>query len=291
MLERFNFRLERRRKQAAYQEVVEAFQSDPIAAYGLYLLVNDSGLLSRRAQRRLRPFVENVEHRMQLTDDALKIKIPMDFDPITDVEHDTLTYVIAEALREFTRDIDSVKDKLLLAQMRGINSILERHASHTASISFEIDICAVVGKLLDRCAKGKKYQQPDGTSNIEDGDYFVVSRLRQFDTSFTKSYRDERNLKVGDIVECTTDWGRGYVTAFRLSGESNYTRIWSIHQVRKALTPDSALVIIHEKEGHFVSPLPHYRSAVNNFVELICTHDLDRSPDPTTYSPDYESAV
>ena len=288
---KLHFGLNRRRKKTAYREVVDAFHQDPIAAYGLYHLISDTGLLSASAKRQLKPYVTNVETRLTLSEDDLQIKLPMKYEPITDVEHDTLTFVIGEAIREFDKDIQSANETLLLAELRGINSILGKHSSHTASISHELDINILVRNLLLRCGTRKKYQRPDGTSNIEPGDYFIISRLRKADSFFTGVFREERNLDIGDVVEIKTDWGSGYATATRLAGQSNFTRAWTIHQVRRAIPPKGDLVIVHAKEGIFYVPKPRFKVSVDQFVKLICHHDADMSLDPTLYSPDYDSAV
>lgn len=291
LFERFSFSRKSKRQAAAYNEVIDAFHQDPIAGYGLYHLVNDSGLLSATSQHKLKPYVENVEKRIELDPKELRIQLPMKYVPITDVEHDTLTFVIAQAIREFDRDLDNTTDKLILPELHGVNRILKKHFRHTASISYELDVCSLVGKLLKRCGRRKKYLQRDGSSNIIEGDFFVLSRLRRQNDYFTLTYRNERSLKDGDVVEIATDWGNGYSGAHRLTGETHYTRPWTIHEIQRAISRDSDLVIIHEKEGHFVELLPRYQAAVHRFIQLIRAHDVDKSLDPAIYSPDYDSAI
>ncbi len=128
------------RQRVAYHEVVAAFHDDPIAGYGLFELLCDSHLLSARSQKALEPYVRNVDQRLALHEDDWKVRLPLKFEPITDQEYDTLTFVIAEALRELYRDLQSAHDDILIAQLRGINNTLQRHSHQTASISNEFII-------------------------------------------------------------------------------------------------------------------------------------------------------
>jgi len=68
-----------------------------------YHLLDDAGLISTDAIKELEPLITSIEQRLHLDDEASKIALPMPFEPLTDIEYDTLTSVIAQALREFAQ--------------------------------------------------------------------------------------------------------------------------------------------------------------------------------------------
>ena len=190
----------RRRQASAFREVVVAFQSDPVAAYGLFHLLKDADLLSRRQKIKLTPYLLNVENRLGLHPSELRIKLPMKFEPITDIEEDTLTYVIGRALQQFESSVSKADETILIAALRGLNGTLRRHSEQTASISQELDICNLLRTILAACAKKITYQRADKSFKVQAGDYFVVSNLKRSKTYFPVSHLTERNLSVGDVV-------------------------------------------------------------------------------------------
>ncbi|MEM6646389.1 MAG: hypothetical protein AAF730_09055 [Bacteroidota bacterium] len=278
--------LERRRKQeVARNEVLEAFYTDPIAGYGLYHLLRDAGLLSAAAQDELQPLVANAAHRLTLDEAALRIQLPMQFEPLTDIEHDTLTYVIARAIEELLRDLPSTDAPLRLAELKGLNTTLERHRDDTASFTHELRLADVLAKLVRCCGTAIDFERADRSVNVEVGDFFVVTDLKQARRRFIKAFLDERNMDAAEVLQVVDVWPHGYLRVERFGKQVAYSQEWFFQRPYRALPKEPTQAVVHRREGQLYRLSPGYAEAVARFIALYQQHQADHSPDPTHYRP------
>ncbi|GAB5521312.1 MAG: hypothetical protein RhofKO_35630 [Rhodothermales bacterium] len=278
--------LEQRRKQeVAHNEVLEAFYTDPIAGYGLYHLMRDADLLSEAAQEDLQPLVANAAHRLTLDEDDLRIQLPMQFEPLTDVEHDTLTYVIARAIDELLRDLPRADEPLRLAELMGINATLERHIEDTASFTHELRLSQVLSKLVQCCGTPIEFRRPDQSVNAQEGDFFIVTDLKQARRRFLKEFLLERDLEPGAVLQIIDVWPHEYLRVERFSKQVAYSKEWFFQRPYRALPQKPNQAVVHRREGSLYRLDARYENAVTRFIELYQQHQADQSPDPSQYQP------
>ncbi|MCB0717684.1 MAG: hypothetical protein KDD65_04525 [Bacteroidetes bacterium] len=276
----------RRRQQAARREVIAAFHSDPIAAYGLYELLLDSDLLSAGTQRLLMPYVQEVEHRMSLSDDELEIQLPIQITPITDGEYDTITAVIARALREFHDDLSNEADiRKLHAELRGVCDSLKRHQKHTASITYEIDPMELIRDVVGRFGKVRPRERKKIGPPLAVGDFAEMLNDNPIRRAFSQGLMNERDLGEGDIVVVDKLLESGYAVAKRIIGKSRYTVPWSIPKLNYNVSMNPNEVLLHRSEVRAIDVELPYRRLIDEFIELITIHIVDYSLDPARYQP------
>ena len=282
---RLLFGKKRAQQRAARQEVLEEIKHNPIGGYGLYLVLDDAGLISHEARDELAPLIARIEQRLHLPDEALKVVLPMPFEPVTDIEHDTLTSVIGQALREFARALPGLEESLRLVELFGINDMLKRHIKHTASIAYEVRLEQVLVPLLKHCGKHLPYYRPDRMTNAQPGDYFHVTRLKRSRQKFSRQFLEERSIQEGEVVRVAEVWEKGYLCAQRLSYTGEYSREWAFDSLDRKLPRGEHLTAIHKDEGVLYRLDTRYTGVVTDFIELYTAHREDRSDDPTQYRP------
>ena len=282
---RLLFGKKRAQQRAARQEVLEEIKHNPIGGYGLYLVLDDAGLISHEARDELAPLIARIEQRLHLPDEALKITLPMPFEPVTDIEQDTLTSVVGQALREFARALPNLEESLRLVELFGINDMLKRHIEHTASIAYEVRLEQVLVPLLKHCGKHLRYYRPDRTTNAQPGDYFHVTRLKRSRQKFSRQFLEERSIQEGEVVEVAEVWEKGYLCVHRLSYTGEYSREWAFDYLDRKLPRGEHLTAIHKDEGILYRLDTKYTGVVTDFIELYTAHREDRSDDPTQYRP------
>ncbi len=285
MIDRLLFRKRRAEQRAAKQEVLEEIRQNPIGGFGLYQLLDDAGLISRDAKKELKPLITSIEQRLHLDDEALKISLPMPFEPITDVEYDTLTAVIGKALREFARALPHLDEQLRLVELLGINDTLQRHVPHTAAIVYEVSLEQILHPLLLYCGKHLPFYRPDRMSNAQPGDFFRITELRRSKQKFSRKFIEERNIDEGEIVQVDEVWDKGYLRAQRLTRTSKYSREWRFDYLQRSLPNEEQLTAVHKDEGELYRLNTKYEGAVIRFIGLYQAHMEDQSIDPTTYQP------
>ena len=272
------------RQMAARKEVVEELRTNPFGGYGLYHLMNDAGLLSSSAKEKLQPLIENVEHRLTLTDEQLEIRLPLEFEPMTDVEYDTLTYVIAEAIREFIKDMPLDNERLMLAELMGLNDTLERHIGQTSSLRREMRLEEVMVALLRACGKGVASSRYE-TLDVREGDYFQMRQSARSNKWFPNEYIRERRMNPGEIVRIDRVLRKGYLLVTRLSYKAKYRRSWHLSRPRFRLRKDNKKAVVYFREGamHRIAFL--FQEHVARFASLYMEHGKDFSYDPKRYQP------
>ena len=285
MINRWLSRKKRTEQRVAEQEVLEEIRQNPIGGYGLYHVLDDAGLLSRRAKKELAPLIAGIAQRLHLDEESLKISLPMPFEPITDVEYDTLTFVIGQALQEFARELPHADEPLRLAQLLGINDMLERHVSDTAAITYEVSLEQILYPLLQHCGERLPFYRPDRRSNARPGDFFCVTQLRRSRQKFSRTFIEERNLQEGEIVQVEEVWDKGYVCVLRLMHTSDYSREWTFDYIQRKLPMERLLTAIHHEEGELYRMNTRYEGAVLRFIGLYQLHMKDQSIDPAKYQP------
>ena len=285
MIDRLLFRKKRDEQRAARHEVLEEIRQNPIGGYGLYHLLDDAGLLSRDAKKELEPFITSIEQRLHLDDEALKIALPMPFEPLTDIEYYTLTSVIAQALREFAQALPRLDEQLRLAELLGINDTLQRHVPYTASIVYEVSLEQVLHPLLQHCGEKLPFYRPDRMTNAQPGDFFRVTELRRSKQKFSRKFIEERNIQEGEIVQVDEVWDKGYLRAQRLTRTSTYSREWHFDYLQRSLPNEEHLTAVHKDEGELYRLNTRYEGAVARFIALYQAHMEDQSIDPAKYQP------
>ena len=282
---RLLFGKKRAQQQAARQEILEEIKHNPIGGYGLYHVLEDAGLLSKETKKELQPIIARIAPRLNLNEEALKITLPMQFEPITDIEHDTLTAVIGKALKEFGRAIPNLEDSLRLAELFGLNDMLERHLKHTAAIDYEVRLEQILVPLLKHCGKRLPYHRPDRLPNAQPGDFFHITMLRRSKQRFAKQFMAERNIEEGEVVQVDEVWEQGYLRARRLSYASTYSRAWMFEYLNRQLPQEGHLTVVQKDEGLLYRLNARYEKVINQFVTLYRAHLPDQSEDPTMYRP------
>lgn len=279
------FGKKRAEQRAARQEILEEIKQNPIGGYGLYHVLDDAGLISKEAQEELAPLIASIEQRLHLPDDALTITLPMPFEPITDVEHDTLTSVIGQALRNFAQELPDLKEPLRLAEFFGINDMLKRHRENTASMAYEVSLEQILVPLLKSCGKRLPFYRPDRMVNAQAGDYFHITQLQRSKQKFSRQFLKERNIQEGEVVQVEEVWEKGYLCALRLSYAASYSREWTFDYLDRRLPMDDLLTAVNKDEGVLYRLSKKYTDTVIDFIELYQVHLEDRSEDPTQYRP------
>ena len=282
---RLLFGKKRAQQRAARQEVLEEIRHNPIGGYGLYHLLDDAGLIAELDKEELAPLIARIEKRLHLPDEALKITLPMPFEPVTDIEHDTLTSVIGHALREFAQALPTLAEPLRLAELFGINDMLKRHVEHTASITYEVRLEQVLVPLLKHCGKRLPYHRPDRMPNAQPGDYFHITRVKRSKQKFVSSFLKERNIQEGEVVEVEEVWEKGYLCVRRFTHTAIYSREWAFDYLERKLPRDKHLTAINKEEGILYRLDTKYAGVVKDFIELYQAHREDHSEDPTQYRP------
>lgn len=285
LIKRLQLRKKRAEQQAARQEVLAEIKVNPIGGYGLYHLLDDAGLISEEAKEALAPLIARIEQRLHLDDDKLTISLPMPYDPITDIEHDTLTSVIGQALHQFAQHLPHLNEAQRLARLLGVNNMLQRHVPHTAAIAYEVGLEQVLYPLLQHCGDKLTYYRPDRMSNAQPEDYFRITGLRSSKQKFARPFLQERNLQENEIVRIKEVWEKGYLCVQRLSHTAAYSRAWTFYQIQHAIPQDDTITAIHEDEGDLYRVRPRHDDAVAQFIDLYRRHMDDRSEDPTIYQP------
>ena len=278
-------RAERRARAIAKNEVLALVRESPSAAYGLYCLLMDAELLSRSAKAELEPLMRKIEHRLTLGEEPLPITLPLPFEPLTDVEFDTLTLVIGRALKEFAHQLPTTDPDRRLPELLGLNALLRQHVQHTASLTYEVTLNALLEPLLRHCGDVFASNTPDGGSVVEPGDFFQINRPGRSKRHFYKAFLSERNLAQGSFVRIDEVWSHGYHRARFLLGGTQYSQAWVIEKVRRSVPQKGHLTAIHAKEGTFFRPHARYAAAIDDLIELYRAHTVDLSADPKTYQP------
>ena len=273
------------RQRAAHKEVVQVLYTSPIAGYGLYHLLDDAGLISNKAKVELEPVLLLIEERFKLDDSELDIRLPLKFEPLSDEEFDTLTYLIGELIRNFVEALPHNPVELTLAELRGINATLEKHIGQTSSLKRELTEEQVLFPLLRTW--GEKFRPHETYKNreIRPGDYFHVRNLARSMRWFPKKYVIERRLNRGEIVRVQEVWRKGYLRVQRLGYTARYTRKWGFYRARKQLPRDNRQAVVFHEEGQLYRLDPLFIKPVLNFTELFQHHSIDYSYDPDRYRP------
>ena len=275
----------RAEQRAAFREVLVEIRHDPMAGCGLYYLMDDAGLLSDKAKEALAPLIDGIEHRATLDEADLKIKLPMAFEPITDVEQDTLTAVIADALKTYARSLPRLDEREKLLELLGLNDVLRRHATHTAPLTFEIDLDDVLDPLLKHCGQRLRPYRKDRLSEGQPGDYFMATRLKARTRRFPRKYVAERDMEKNEVVRVEKIWQRSYFRVRRLSRRARYTRRWRLASAGTRLAKDDAVAVVHHEEGQLYRIDERYEAAVADFIKCFTLHLADQSANPFTYQP------
>lgn len=271
------------RRSAAKKEVIAELRQNPFGGYGLYYLMDDAGLISVNAKKELSPLMANVEQRMNLSDEDLVVDLPLKFEPLTDEEHDTLTYVIGETLRNFADNFHHLEHRLQLAAIIGISDMLEHHREDTASIDFEISLEELLLPVLKTSAKKVTYSQ--GLSNWAKGAYMVMRYMEMSGRLFPDLYIRERNTRENEIVQVSQKLGNGYVAVKRLNYTSNYSKAWNLKIVKFKSSRNNDLAVMHWREGPLYKLPTPFSEPIRRLVDLYLYHMIDKSYDATQYRP------
>lgn len=278
-------RAERRAREIAKNEVLALVRESPSAAYGLYCLLDDAGLLTPHTRAELAPLMRKIEHRLTLGEEPLPITLPLPFDPITDVEFDTLTLVIGRTMRQFAERLDQITPERRLPELLGLNALLRQHVQHTASLAYELALEDLLAPLLHHCGDAFTSHKPDGRSEVEPGDFFQIDRLDRSKKYFYAAFLTERKLGRGAYVRIDEVWSRGYHQARFLLGGASYSQAWFIEKIHRGIPKEGHLTVIHAKEGTFFRPHARFAAAIDDLIELYRAHTVDLSADPSTYQP------
>ena len=247
--------------------------------------MNDNGLLTDEAQEKLSPLVENVRHRLSLQDSDLKLHLPLKYEPLTDVEYDTVTYLLARAIKEFARDIQYVNDDLLLAEIVGLNDMMERHQPYTASIDIELRLEEILPHLFKRFARPQSFFRADQLPRADVGDYFAILDLEESRRRFPRDYIKERHLRQNEFVRVEKVLKRGFAYVSRLNYVGAYTQKWEFYEAGVIQPADPFSAIVYWKEGQLFKVDPRYQQHIDTFIANYLDHMTDRSVDPTHYQP------
>jgi len=274
------------KQKAAYQEVVEELRTNPIGGYGLYHLLDDADMLSKAAKKELEPLVIKVENRLRLKDEELIFELPLNYEPITDEEYDTLTFLIAELIRAFLDNLSHGSERLILAELMGINDTLERHIGHTSSLRRELSLEQVLVPMLHHC--GDVIHQERSRRRevyLRPGDYFHVRNLARSKRWFPGHYLAERRLNRDEVVRVDEVWHKGYFQARRINHSARYTRRWKFFRLRKKLPKDNDLAAVYLEEGRVYRLETKFMDPIYRFTQLFEAHAPDYSYDPDRYQP------
>ena len=271
---------------AAHREVVEELRTNPIGGYGLYHLMDDAGMLSKSAKKELEPLIIKVENRLRFKDEDLIFELPLNFEPISDEEYDTLTFLIAELIRKFVDELPHASERLRLAELIGINDTLHRHIGHTSSLRRELSLEQILAPILHHCGEVIK---PVGSRKIHvdlrPGDYFLVRSLARSKRYLPGHYLAERRLNREEVVRVHEVWGKGYFVAKRMNHTARYTRRWKFFRLRKRLPKDNTLAVVYAKEGRIYRLPTKFMDPIHTFTQLFEAHAPDYSYDPERYQP------
>lgn len=270
---------------AAQREVVEELRTNPIGGYGLYHLMNDAGLLSKAAKKELAPLIAKVENRLKFKDEELIFELPLNFEPITDEEYDTLTYLIAEVIRNFVDALPHASERLRLAELMGISDTLERHIGHTSSLRRELSLEEILIPILHHCGTVVNESRYGRNLSVRPGDYFHVRNLARSKRWFPKHYLSERRMNRGEVVRVEEGWPKGYFLAKRINHKARYTRRWKFFRIRKKLPKDNSLAAVFSEEGRIYRLETKFMDPVYRFIQLFEAHAPDYSYDPERYQP------
>ena len=270
---------------AAQKEVVEELRTNPIGGYGLYHLMDDAGLLSNSAKKELEPLVRKVENRLKFRDEELIFDLPLNFEPITDEEYDTLTFLIAEVIRKFVENLPHTSERLRLAELMGINDTLERHIGHTSSLRRELNLEQILLPLLQHCGETIDKERYGKHITLRPGDYFHVRNLARSKRWLPGHYLVERRLNRGEIIRVEEPWQKGYFLAKRINHSARYTRRWKFFRLRKKLRKDNSLAVVFSEEGRGHRLSTKFMDPIYRFTQLFEAHAPDYSYDPERYQP------
>lgn len=273
------------KKLAAQREVVEELRTNPIGGYGLYHLMNDAGLLTKAAREELAPLIAKVENRLRFKDEELIFKLPLNFEPITDEEYDTLTYLIAEVIRNFAETLSHTPKRLLLAELIGINDTLERHIGHTSSLRRELSLEEILVHLLQRCGQIISEHKYGHNLLVRPGDYIHIRNIARSKRWLPKSYLIERRMNRGEVVRVVEVWPKGYVLVKRTDNTARYTKRWKFFRIRKKLRKDNTLAVVFLAEGRIYRLQSNFIDPIYRFTQLFQAHTPDYSYDPERYQP------
>ena len=273
------------KQRAARKEVIDELRTNPIGGYGLYHLMDDAGLLSKSTKEDLAPIMEKVENRLKLGDEELVLELPLNFEPITDIEFDTLTYLIAELIRNFVEELPHASERLRMAELMGLNDTLERHIGHTSSLRRELSLEQILLPLIQHCGEavqtGRSYKSVD----MRPGDYFHVRSLARSKRWLPGNYVSERRLNRGEIVRVDEVWKKGYIRVKRINHSARYTRRWRFFRLREKLPKDNTLAVVFQEEGRAYRLATKFMDPVYRFTRLFEAHAPDYSYDPERYQP------
>ena len=285
LIHRLRQRVARRAEQAAAaQEVQVALREDPVAGYGLYHILADAGLLTSSAQAELADLIAQVETRLRLPAEERVIKLPMAFEPITDVEHDTLTLVIGEAMAQYVASLPGTDEPQRLAGLVGLVDTLERHAGHTARLTLEVDFDAFLLRLLRHCGE-RELRAHRRTDRLQPGDFVQIVRPGKAPGRMATRYIKQRRIEKHEVAIVETLWPQQLIVVERLLRTAAYTRPWPFPTVNKHLSNDPTRAVIHAEEGDFFRLSPRYRSAAGRLIAAFRANAEDRSQDPGIYQP------
>ena len=270
---------------AAQKEVVEELRTNPIGGYGLYHLMDDAGLISNAAKKELEPLIIKVENRLRFKDEDLVFELPLNFEPITDEEYDTLTFLIAEVIRKFVEELPHTSERLRLAELQGISDTLERHIGHTSSLRRELSLEEVLLPILYHCGTVIKGSQRRKTIDLRRGDYFHVRNLARSKRWLPGHYLAERRLNRDEIIRVQEVWHKGYFLAKRINYTARYTKKWKFFRLRKKLPKDNSLAVVYLDEGRPYRLETKFMDPVFRFTRLFEAHAPDYSYDPERYQP------
>ena len=272
-------------RNAAKKEVVQELRTNPFAGYGLYHLMKDAAMLTQSALAELEPLINSVEQRLDMDDEELKISLPLQFDPLTDEEQDTLTYVIACALHEFGVNFKNISPRLRRAEIAGILDLLERHKDHTAPIHFEIDLEDFLVPVITNCGERVRLENLISRSG---GIYMIVRKADQTSRYFPTEYLKQRRLNKGEAVRVNLIIKRGYLQVERFNHRCFYTKRWHLYTMAHKLPKDNRKAVVHNQEGEFYSLPTIYREPIANLIDLYLYNMQDKSYDRGQYQPRYE---
>ncbi len=271
-------------RNAAKKEVIQELRTNPFAGYGLYHLMKDAALLSSSALHELEPLIDSVEQRLEMDDEDLNISLPLKFEPLTDEEQDTLTYVIAGVLHEFGSNFRNISPRLRRAEIAGVLDLFERHKNHTAPINFEIDLEEFLVPIIKNC--GERIRLEDLMSK-SGGIYMIIRKADHTSRYFPTEYLKQRRLNKGEAVRVSLVIKRGYLQVERFNYRCFYTKRWYLYTMAHKLPKDNRKAVVHNKEGEIYSLPTVYREPIANLIDLYLYHMQDKSYDRGHYQPKY----
>ena len=272
---------------AAQKEVVEELRTNPIGGYGLYHLLDDAGLISNAAKEELEPLILKVENRLRFRDEDLIFELPLNYEPITDEEYDTLTFLIAELIRKFVDELPHASERLRLAEIQGINNTLQRHIGHTSSLRRELSLEEILIPMLHHCGEVIHHEKSRRRryADLRPGDYFHVRNLARSKRWLPGHYLAERRLNRDEVIRVVEVWDKGYFLAKRINHKARYTRRWKFFRLRKKLSKDNSLAVVYIEEGRLYRLETKFMDPVYRFTQLFEAHAPDYSYDPERYQP------